>query len=155
MDIWDERFISLARHISAWSKDPSTKCGAVIIDEKRRVMGVGYNGFPRGVADTENRLLDRPEKYATIVHADVNAILNAQRTEGCTMYIWPMLPCPECAKLIIQSGIGVVAAPRLSEDLEPRWKKSIEFAKAMMREAGVVVLELGEDEDVSGDSVET
>ena len=146
--------LALARHVSQWSKDPSTKCGAVIIDDKRRIMGIGYNGFPRGVADTDARLYDRPEKYATIVHADVNAILNAQRTDGCSMYIWPMLPCADCAKIIIQSGLKAVYAPRVSEDLEPRWKNNIEFAKAMMREGGVVVVELGESDDVSGDSIE-
>ena len=106
---WDEYFMGLA-HLSALrSKDPRTQVGAAIADENHRVVSVGYNGFPQGVSDAEfpwareGGTLDT--KYAFVVHAELNAILNSQRTvRGCTIYV-SLFPCNECAKAIIQSGI--------------------------------------------------
>jgi dCMP deaminase len=106
---WDEYFMGLA-HLSALrSKDPSTQVGAAIVDENHRVVSVGYNGFPQGVSDQEfpwareGGTLDT--KYAFVVHAELNAILNSQRSvRGCTIYV-SLFPCNECAKAIIQSGI--------------------------------------------------
>ena len=106
---WDEYFMGLA-HLSALrSKDPNTQVGAAIVDENHRVVSVGYNGFPTGVSDDEfpwsregNVLTS---KYAFVVHAELNAILNSQRSvRGCTIYV-SLFPCNECAKAIIQSGI--------------------------------------------------
>ena len=76
MDNWDKRFLDLAEHVAGWSKDPSTQVGCVIVNDKRVVVGLGYNGFPRGVEDTPERLNDRPTKYLMVQHAEVNAILN-------------------------------------------------------------------------------
>ena len=106
---WDEYFMGLA-HLSALrSKDPSTQVGAAIVDENHRVVSVGYNGFPQGVSDAEfpwareGGTLDT--KYAFVVHAELNAILNSQRSvRGCTIYV-SLFPCNECAKAIIQSGL--------------------------------------------------
>lgn len=106
---WDEYFMGLA-HLSALrSKDPNTQVGAAIVDENHRVVSVGYNGFPQGVSDEEfpwareGGVLDT--KYAFVVHAELNAILNSQRSvRGCTIYV-SLFPCNECAKAIIQSGI--------------------------------------------------
>lgn len=106
---WDEYFMGLA-HLSALrSKDPNTQVGAAIVDENHRVVSVGYNGFPTGVSDDEfpwsreGDVLD--SKYAFVVHAELNAILNSQRSvRGCTIYV-SLFPCNECAKAIIQSGI--------------------------------------------------
>ena len=97
-------------HLSALrSKDPSTQVGAAIVDENHRVVSVGYNGFPQGVSDDEfpwareGATLDT--KYAFVVHAELNAILNSQRSvRGCSIYV-SLFPCNECAKAIIQSGI--------------------------------------------------
>ena len=106
---WDEYFMGLA-HISALrSKDPNTQVGAAIVDENHRVVSVGYNGFPTGVSDDEfpwSREGDvLTSKYAFVVHAELNAILNSQRSvRGCTIYV-SLFPCNECAKAIIQSGI--------------------------------------------------
>lgn len=106
---WDEYFMGLA-HLSALrSKDPNTQVGAAIVDENHRVVSVGYNGFPTGVSDDEfpwNREGDvLTSKYAFVVHAELNAILNSQRSvRGCTIYV-SLFPCNECAKAIIQSGI--------------------------------------------------
>lgn len=106
---WDEYFMGLA-HLSALrSKDPSTQVGACIISEDKKVIGIGYNGFPRGCNDDdfpwgrEGEFLDT--KYPFVVHAELNAILNSnQDLRGCTLYV-SLFPCNECAKAIIQSGI--------------------------------------------------
>lgn len=106
---WDEYFMGLA-HLSALrSKDPNTQVGAAIVDENHRVVSVGYNGFPKGCSDDEfpwerdGGVLDT--KYAFVVHAELNAILNSPRSvQGCTIYV-SLFPCNECAKAIIQSGI--------------------------------------------------
>ena len=99
---WDIRFLDMAQLVSTWSKDPSTKVGAVIVDPNNRVVSVGYNGFAKGVSD-DNRLDNRETKYKMIVHAECNALIFAQRplTE-CAIYTYPFMPCPKCASMIIQ-----------------------------------------------------
>ena len=135
-DLWDTRFLALAEHISTWSKDPSTQVGAVIVDASKRVVSMGFNGFPRGIADNE-RLHDRSIKYEIILHAEVNAVLFARANlEGCTLYIWPCGACSRCASLIIQSGITRVVMP---STIHPRFKESIDLGIALLREAGVDV----------------
>ena len=106
---WEEYFMGLAHLSGLRSKDPNTQVGAVIVDENNRVVSIGYNGFPSGVSDDEfpwgreGGVLDT--KYAFVVHAELNAILNSQRSvRGCTIYV-SLFPCNECAKAIIQSGI--------------------------------------------------
>lgn len=139
MTDWESRFLALAEHIASWSKDPSTKVGAVIVDCSNRVVGVGYNGFPRGIADTDGRLSDRETKYRLVVHAEANAILNASGSvRGCRMYT-NLLPCTECAKLIIQSGILSVVSPKLPENLV-RWQQNTQHAIWMLEEAGRTVI---------------
>jgi dCMP deaminase len=136
---WDKRFIELAKMVSEWSKDPRTKVGAVVVDDKNRVLGIGYNGFPRGVIDDE-RLDDKPLKLQMIVHAEANAILNSHgNLEGATLYCWPGTPpCNECCKTVIQSGIRRVVGPKLTGE-ESSWYKSCEVSKIMCKEAGVVI----------------
>lgn len=99
--------LALAMHVSGWSKDPSTRVGAVITDGRHRVLGLGYNGFPRGVRDEAARLVDREQKYPLTVHAELNAILNCSRRDlaGCTLYTIPRPPCPGCAAAIVQAGV--------------------------------------------------
>jgi dCMP deaminase len=129
-NIWDERFLRMAREIATWSKDPSTKVGAVIADPKNRIVSLGYNGLPRNVADTVHRLSDRETKNRIVVHAEENAILFAGRSlQFCSIYVWPFAACAHCASLIVQVGINRVVAPapfereyvpldaRLSEEL--------------------------------------
>ena len=136
-EAWDLRFLELARHVAGWSKDPSTKVGAVIVDSRRRVLGLGYNGFPRGVEDTPERLDHRPTKYSLVVHAEVNAILNAGRpVEGATLY-GTLFCCNECAKVIIQAGIRRVVTPPFVTN--GRWDSPHAIAESMLREAGVTV----------------
>ena len=97
---WDSRFLEMARLVSSWSKDPSTQVGAVITRGKF-VVSLGFNGHPKGVADTPDRLENREAKYRTIIHAEMNAILTAkQDLEGCTIYVWPFMPCSQCGAAV-------------------------------------------------------
>lgn len=134
---WDRRFLDLAHHISGWSRDPSTKVGAVIVRPDKTIASVGFNGFPRGVADLDERYADRPTKYRMVVHAEANAIVSAREPlHGCSLYVHPLFPCSSCAALAIQAGIVRVATPPPEGDLE-RWRESFEASAEMFVEAGV------------------
>lgn len=134
-DRWNNRYLGLAEYISSFSKDPSTKVGAVIARPDKTVASIGYNGLPRGVDDLDERLNNREIKYAFIVHAEKNAILHArERLEGYTLYTWPFMPCADCAGTVIQSGIKHVIAPESNID---RWQRSFDFTQRMFSEAGV------------------
>lgn len=132
MHKWDRRFLSLCRYISTWSKDPSTKCGAVIVRDRNRIVSAGYNGYPAGVPD-DHTLQTRKEKYQRIIHAEVNAILMAkQDLKGYTIYVYPLLPCAQCAAAIIQSGIArVVSVIPKDPETRERWKISNDVALTM------------------------
>jgi dCMP deaminase len=136
---WDIRFLRLAREISTWSKDPSTKCGAVIVDNKKRVISVGYNGYPMGIADDAS-LFNREEKYPKIIHAETNCILfsNIDIT-GFTIYVYPFMPCSRCAGLIVQSGLGRVVTLHESEELATRWALDMRLSSDMLMQAGITL----------------
>lgn len=113
---WDTRFMKLTREISTWSKDPSSKIGAVIVNDDRRILATGYNGFPKGIEDTEERLNDRDQKYPRIVHAEMNALMAALHSgisvKDATIYVYGLPVCPECTKSIISAGIKrIVISP--------------------------------------------
>lgn len=113
---WDECFMQMAHIISQRSKDPSTQVGAVIATPINVVVGIGYNGFPRGVDSNafpwERKGELQDTKYAYICHAEENAIYNANNdTAGCKLYS-TLFPCNECAKAIIQNGITEVIFER-------------------------------------------
>ena len=106
---WDTYFMGVAVLSAMRSKDPNTQVGACIVNQNKKIVGIGYNGFPFGCDDNEfpwdnkGDMLDT--KYPYVVHAEPNAILNSNsNTQGCTLYV-TLFPCNECAKLIIQSGI--------------------------------------------------
>lgn len=146
---WDRRFLELATIVSGWSKDPSTKVGAVIVDPLRRIVGTGYNGFPRGVDDFEERYFDREVKYKLVVHAELNAILTAgDRAVGSTIYVVPAFGspplCSNCAKAVIQSGIVRVVGykPNVDQATMERWKEELDAAELMCYEAGVEVVQI-------------
>ena len=140
---WEQRFLTLAGHVSDWSKDPSTHVGSVIVAEDKRIMSVGYNGFPRGVNDLEERYNDRPTKYAYVAHAERNALDNTdQSVRGCTMYV-TLQPCPECAKSIIQRGIKKVVYKYNPE--RENLSKFIDYTLSMFEEAGVEIVQVSED----------
>lgn len=133
---WDIRFLELAALVGSWSKDPSTKVGAVIVRPDRTIASLGYNGFPRGVDDTYQ---DREHKLLRTVHAEMNAILSAREPlDGCTLYVTPLCPCANCAGAIIQANIEYVVA-RMPKVERPEWKASLDAAKDMFRQAEVGV----------------
>lgn len=135
---WIFRYLNLARQVANWSKDPSTKVGAVIVGDKGQIISQGYNGFPRGVRDLQERYDDRPTKYKLVVHAEMNAILNAlyngSSVAGATLYVHALPVCHECAKAIIQAGISRVF---MDTKINERWSDSWEITKLLFEEAGV------------------
>jgi dCMP deaminase len=138
MSKWDQRFLDLAEHIAEWSHDPRTKVGAVIVDDQKRVVSMGYNGFPRGIKDSEERYNDRSIKHLFVCHAERNAFDNAPHSvEGCTMYV-PLLPCNECAKSIIQNGITKVITYKTNREDTFHW----DITRTMFQEAGVMLEEI-------------
>lgn len=142
---WDERFMRLAREISTWSKDPSSKIGAVIVNEDRHILATGYNGFPRGIEDTEERLNDREQKYPKIVHAETNALMNALYNgvcvKGAAIYVYGLPVCPDCAKLIIQSGIKrIVLSPDPYISITNWSDKWNNLSKPMFKEVGDILI---------------
>lgn len=138
MTKWDSRFVALAAHIASWSKDPSTKVGAVIVRPDNTVASMGFNGLPRGVRDTKTRLYDRETKLNLTVHAEVNALAFAKEDLlGCTLYVSPLPPCIRCATSIIQHGISRVVAPAPTKD--SRWFRSCDEGRDLLTEAGVIV----------------
>lgn len=146
-DKWDRRFLEMAKEIASYSKDPSTQCGAVVVDKKRRVVSMGYNGFPRDVGDSPERYANRELKYRMVVHAEVNAVIFAARDlEDYTLYTWPFMPCCNCAGIVIQSGIRRCVAPPMSVDLASRWTESVATATQMFQEAGVELCIIDMDE---------
>lgn len=132
----------MAMLVASWSKDPSTKVGAVIVRPNNTVASVGYNGFPRGVSDSPERLADREEKLALTIHAELNAILNAgESLEGYRIYITHP-PCVSCAIHIKQAGIEEVIYKKPTPELVARWGPSLERAVNVMDEAGLIFEEI-------------
>lgn len=143
-DKWDRRYLALAEHVAGWSKDPSTRVGAVVVDPTGYVVGLGFNGFPRGVDDATERYADRETKLRLVVHAEVNSIIAAgDKARGAALYTWPFAPCSRCAGLVIQAGVVRCVAPSLPEALRERWGADVEAAARMFREAGVELALLG------------
>lgn len=139
---WDEYFMGLA-HLSALrSKDPNTQVGACIVDEDNKVVSIGYNGMPRGCQDDkmpwerEGGFLTT--KYAYVVHAELNAILNSPRSvKNCTIYV-SLFPCNECAKAIIQSGIKKI----VYESDKYNGTDGNIASKRMLNDAGIELIHL-------------
>lgn len=140
---WDRWFLGLAQYVSSASKDPSTKVGAVIVDENRRIVSTGYNGLPQGVEDTDERLNNRELKYKLIVHGERNALLFASKpVHGCTLYTTPFMPCSVCAGMVIQAGIKRVVAPYSDN---PRWAEDFKLTEQLFSEAEVELVLLHGD----------
>jgi dCMP deaminase len=139
---WDNRFLELAKLISSWSKDTSTKVGAVIVDDVRNVRATGYNGIPRNLSDDVEERSERPTKYFWVEHAERNAVYAAARRgeslEGCTLYC-NHSPCADCARAIIQSGIKTVVFPDGTDAPTGGMGETFMVALNMLREAGIEV----------------
>jgi dCMP deaminase len=154
-DRWDKHFLEMAVKHSGMSKDPNTKVGAVIVGPDREVRAVGFNGFPRGVEDTPERLNDRELKLDLIVHAEMNAILAASMVgvplKGCSLYlaatdksgeIWGGEPCCRCVVGIIQTGIREIVsyAPKNGPT---KWASSLLLSRGLIKEVGILYREVG------------
>jgi dCMP deaminase len=123
------------------SKDPSTKTASVAFDDDFNILATGYNGFPRGIADTEERLNTRELKYKLVVHGEANMICSAARSghslKGSTVMVSTLFPCSSCAGLMVQAGVKRVITTK--PDIE-RWRESNELAQAIFDEGGVEVI---------------
>lgn len=137
-DKWDQRYLEMARLVALWSKDPSTGCGAVIVRPDRSLVSVGFNGFPRRLADNMAHYHDRPIKLSRMAHSEANAVRHArERLDGYTVYSWPMLPCDRCANQLINHEIArIVCTPPTPEQAE-RWAFSFDSTRSMCADAGV------------------
>ncbi len=141
MSKWDQRFLDLAKQISTWSKDPSTQVGCVVVGPDREIRSTGFNGLPRGIKDTSERLNNREIKYPMIRHAEENAIMHAARTgislKSCVAYVtWP--PCTRCARSLIQAGVSEIVYPREVE-IPERWEVDFEMSLNMFKESETLV----------------
>ena len=136
---WDKRYLALAKEVASWSKDPSTQVGAVTVGNKKEVLSQGFNGFQRGIVDSEDRYNNRETKYKYVVHAEMNAIYNATYSgvslDGAVLYVYGLPICSECAKGIIQVGIKKVIIEK-SKELD-NWNESVALSQEMFDEAGV------------------
>jgi dCMP deaminase len=140
---WVNYYKQLANTIKLKSKDKYTQIGAVIVGEDGEIVSTGYNSFPRGLDDCIDSRQERPEKYYWFEHAERNAIYNAARigvsTKGTTMYLSCGLPCADCARGIINSGIKRIFCERVDVTKGDMWKESQERSWDMFMETGVDV----------------
>jgi dCMP deaminase len=143
IDKWDGRFLSLAQLVSTWSKDPSTKVGAVIVRPDRTVASLGFNGFPQSMDDNLVFYTDREKKYSRIVHGEINALIFAHESvKGYILYTYPFIPCDRCVVQIIQAGIIRIVAPQATAEQLTRWKDSFDKTRSYCKEAKVELIEL-------------
>lgn len=146
---WDKYFLRICAETAKMSKDPSTQIGAVIVGSNKEIISTGFNGFPRKIRDSFERLNNRERKLELIVHGEINAIMNAARngisTNNCTLYfiatdssgeLWGGAPCLRCTVELIQAGIKeIVTLP--FKTVPSRWQDSVKKAQAILQEAGV------------------
>jgi len=140
---WDLQFLDMAKLVSSWSKDPSTRTGAVITRPDRTVVSVGFNGFPMSMPDDPAFLGDREEKYSRVIHCEINALLfSREPLNGYSLYTYPFLSCERCAVTMIQAGIKRLVAPVAAPDKLERWGKSFEKTRRYCGECHVEVAEI-------------
>ena len=143
---WDLRYLSMARNVASWSKDPSTQTGAVIVDKDNAIVSMGYNGFAPNVKDLKERYEDRYNtKYEIIIHCEENAIIFADRhrLKEATLYTWPFMSCCRCAAKVIQAGIRRIVTKEAefvdaTKANDPnRWEHKFVLAQTQFEEVGV------------------
>lgn len=134
---WDPHWLGMAQYMARVSKDPSTKVGAVIVRPDMTLAAVGFNGFARGMCDHDHLYEDRDVKYSRVIHAEMNAILNAHGpVDGCTLYT-TFAPCDRCAVFVIQAGIRRVVSPIAPPELQERWGESLAKTAAFFEEGNI------------------
>ena len=138
---WVEYFRNLAHQVKLKSKDENTQIGAIIVGKDKEIVSTGYNSFPRGLKDYEKERQERPEKYYWFEHAERNAIYNAARigvsTKGCTMYLSCGVPCSDCARGIINSGITRIFCERGDVTKGKHWEENYDRSWTMLEEAEI------------------
>ncbi len=147
-DKWHWRYMELAKCVALWSKDPSSQIGAVAVGSKGQILSQGYNGFPRGIDDSRERLSDRPTKYKYVVHAEMNVIYNATYNgislDQSILYVWGLPICSDCAKGIIQVGIKEVYW-FCEKEIPENWHESMELTADMFKETGIKFVRLTQE----------
>lgn len=137
--MWDMRFIQLCETVASWSKDPSRKIGSCVVDSRKRVISVGYNGFPTGVKDYSYRYSNRETKLLYVCHAERNALDNSPcSVDGATLYC-TLFPCNECTKSIIQRGIKRVVTLKPNNPRDSLF--NFDTSRIMLSEANIEVSE--------------
>ena len=141
---WTEYFLNLAEVVKLKSKDQSTQIGAVVVGEGKNVLSTGYNSFPRGLDDSLQERQERPEKYFWIEHAERNAIYNAAlegvSLKNSTIYLTSGLPCMDCARAIVNSGIKIVWCKRVcTTKNKEKWEESQMKSLQLLNECGVEI----------------
>jgi len=143
---WDKRYLELAKLISTWSKDPGHKIGAVAVGKHGQILSTGFNGFPRKLSDSEERLTNRDIKLKHTIHAEMNVIFNASLTnvslEGASLYVYGLPCCSSCSLGIIQSGINRVVITKQSLQDSEFWTESWQFSSSVFREANIEIVEV-------------
>ncbi len=136
---WDYIWLGVAGYFARKaSKDPSTKCGSIIVRPDQTVASFGYNGFPRKLPDHQEHYLDRKKKLSRVIHAELNAILTLKDSaKDGTLYIWPLPPCDRCAVHIIQAGIIRVVSLAPTPAQVERWGTALDEAAEIFKESGV------------------
>jgi dCMP deaminase len=136
-----------------YSKDRSTKVGALILGNEGEPLSWGYNGFPRGCDDNKEERHERPLKYLWTEHAERNAIFNAARSGhkllGSSIIITGLRPCPDCSRAIVQSGISTVYMEQAAfDESNPRvqaWMESWKVSEEILAEGGVTTVVINTD----------
>jgi dCMP deaminase len=142
---WTDYFLNIAEQVKLKSKDQSTQIGAVIVGVDNEVLSTGYNSFPRGLADDVESRQERPEKYFWFEHAERNAIYNAARVgtplKGSSIYLTSGLPCMDCARGIVNSGIKKVYCKRICTTTnKEKWEESQKRSRELLIECGIEVI---------------
>lgn len=144
MTEWDLRFLKLAQFIATWSKDPSTKVGAVIVRPDKTIASTGFNGFAMSMEDKPEYLENRDEKYSRIIHGEMNALIfSKEDVKGYTMYS-SLMPCDRCFVHLVQSGISRFVYPESPPHVIARWQESFNKVLKYATETGVEMVELNE-----------
>lgn len=144
-----KKYFGLVRHMAdTFSKDPHTKVGCLLLaPDSLQILSLGYNGFPRGVNEKDEKRWERPEKYYYVEHSERNCLYNACRsgvnTNG-SIAVVTLYPCSDCCRALIQSGIKTVItiAPDFSNE---RWGEDFKRSELMFAEAGVRVFVLRDE----------
>ena len=142
---WVEYFLNIAEQVKLKSKDINTQIGAVVVGVDNEILSTGYNSFPRGLDDTKEERQERPEKYYWFEHAERNCIYNAARIgvslKGSSIYLTSGLPCMDCARGIVNSGIKFVYCKKVcTTNNKDVWDEHQKRSIDMLCECGVEVI---------------